>query len=596
MIVRRLARLLGPRDEAILRRYLGLSLAYCVVQGATFVLVLPILQALLEGDPGRAAPWLLPLALGTAATWGLGYAATLGGFQVAIRLLETLRHRIGDHVVGLPLGWFTPANIGRLGAVLSQGVMEMLGLPAHQLTPLLRATITPVVLVAAMAFFDGRIALVAAVAFPCVALVYWWAGRLGRAADKAVHEAAAEAGERMVEFAQTQPVLRAYGGGERGRALFDAALVAQRRATRRQIWIVLPPLLANSWLAQLSFLTLMAMVVSLGLGDTDPRHLVTLIAMLVLLNRIVDPLTEVASYSIGIRMASAQVDALGAILAAQPLPAADPPAPPPAACDVELDDVRFGYRDDSTVLDGVSLHLPANTTTALLGTSGSGKTTIVQLIARFYDPDGGAVRIGGTDLRQLDTGDLMRLVAPVFQDTHLFSGSLRDNVLVGNPAADEAELQRAAALARLDEVVDRLPEGWASEVGERGALLSGGERQRVCIARALLKRAPILLLDEVSSALDAETQAAVAEGLRTLHGRATLLVISHQLSTIRGADRIAVLDHGRVVEQGTHPQLLAAGGRYAAFWQARAASEGWRLTPAPSTPSLDRIPDGQPVS
>lgn len=596
MIVRRLARLLGPKDEAILRRYLGLSLAYCVVQGATFALVLPILQALLEGDAGRAAPWMLPLALGTAATWGLGYAATLGGFQVAIRLLETLRHRIGDHVVGLPLGWFTPANIGRLGAVLSQGVMEMLGLPAHQLTPLLRATITPVVLVAAMAFFDRRIALVAAVAFPCVALVYWWAGRLGRAADKAVHEAAAEAGERMVEFAQTQPVLRAYGGGERGRALFDAALVAQRRATRRQIWIVLPPLLANSWLAQLSFLTLMATVVSLGLGDADPRHLVTLIAMLVLLNRIVDPLTEVASYSAGIRMASAQVDSLGAILAAKPLPTADPPAPAPTACDVELDNVRFGYQTGGTVLDGVSLHLPANTTTALLGTSGSGKTTIVQLIARFYDPDGGTVRIGGTDLRQLDTGDLMRLVAPVFQDTHLFSGSLRDNVLVGNPAADEAELQRAAALARLDEVVDQLPEGWASEVGERGALLSGGERQRVCIARALLKRAPILLLDEVSSALDAETQAAVAEGLRTLHGRATLLVISHQLSTIRGADRIAVLDRGRIVEQGTHPQLLAAGGRYAAFWQARAASEGWRLTPAPSTLSLDRIPDGQPVS
>lgn len=580
MIVQRLAWLLGPTDEGILRRYLWLTLACCVVQGASFALVLPIMRALMEGDPGGAAPWLLALALGSATTWGLSYVATLSGFRVAIRLLETLRHRIGDHVVTLPLGWFTPTNAGRLGVVLSQGVMEMLGLPAHQLTPLLRATLTPVVVVAAMACFDWRIALVAAVIFPCIALVYWWAGRLGRAADRAVHEAAAEAGDRMVEFAQNQAVLRAYGG-QRGHALFDAALVAQSRASRRQLWVVLPPLLANSWLAQLSFLALMAAVTSVALGDRDPRHLVTLITMLVLINRIVDPLTEVAAYSAGIRMASAQVDALGAILAARPLPAADPLAPAPTFLDIELDRVRFGYRPGAAVLDGVSLRLPAKTTTALLGASGSGKTTIVQLIARFHDPDAGTVRIGGTDLRHLDAGDLMRLVAPVFQDTHLFSGTLRDNVLVGNPSAADDELRRAATLAHLDEALARLPEGWNSQVGERGTLLSGGERQRVCIARALLKRAPILLLDEVSSALDGETQAAVAEGLRRLHGHATLLVISHQLSTIRGADQIAVLDGGRIVEQGTHSQLLAAGGRYTAFWRARAASEGWRLIPNP---------------
>lgn len=594
MIVRRLGRLLAPKDAAIFRRYLWLTAFSCVVQGATFVLVLPILQALLRGDASVAAAWLPLLALGTIASWSLGYVATLDGFQVAIRLLETLRHRIGDHVVTLPLGWFTPANIGRLGTTLSQGVMEMLGLPTHQLTPLLRATLTPVVVVLAMLFFDWRIALVAAVIFPCLALIYWWAGRLGRAADAAMHEAASESGERMVEFAQNQAVLRAYGG-ERGHALFEAALVEQSRAGRRQIWMVLPPLLANSWLAQLSFLALMATVASLALGDDDPHHLVTLIAMLVLINRIVDPLTEVAAYSVGIRMASSQVDALGAILAARPLPAPARAASSPVSHDVELKNVRFGYQPGRAVLDGVTLRLPAGTTTALLGISGSGKTTIIQLIARFYDPDAGEVRIGGIDLRDLDTADLMRLVAPVFQDTYLFSGTLRENLLLGNPSADEGALRRAAALVNLDEVVARLPDGWDSQVGERGGLLSGGERQRVCLARALLKHAPILLLDEVSSALDGETQAVVAAGLRALHGKATLLVISHQLSTIRDADNILVLDGGRIVEQGTHHQLLAAAGRYAAFWQARSLSEGWRLTPSRPIPSPDRIPDGQLV-
>lgn len=596
MIVQRLAELLEPTDRTVFRRYLWLTAFCCVVQGATFVLVLPILQALLQGDPHRAAAWLPLLALGTAASGGLGYVATLDGFTVAIRLLVTLRHRIGDHVVRLPLGWFSPANVGRLGVTLSQGVMEMLGLPTHQLTPLLRATLTPIVLVAAMVFFDWRIALVAAVIFPCLALLYWWAGRLGRTVDAMVHAAAAEAGERMVEFAQNQTILRAYGG-ERGHALFDAAVVAQGRASRRQLWIVLPPLLANSWLAQLGFLSLMAAVTSLALGEHDPHHVATLIAMLVLINRIVDPLTEVAAYSIGIRMASSQVDALSAILAAQLLPAAEHPAQIPTDCDIELDDVRFGYRPGFPVLDGVSLHLPSGTTTALLGTSGSGKTTIIQLLARFYDPDGGAIRIGGTDLRALETDDLMRLVAPVFQDTYVFSGSLRENVLLGNPSADMEEVQRAAALAGLDEVVSRLSEGWDGQVGERGSLLSGGERQRVCLARALLKRAPLLLLDEVSSALDAETQAVVTAGLRALHGRSTLLVVSHRLSTIRDADKIVVLDGGRIVEQGTHPQLLALNGRYAAFWRARNESEGWRLPPAQSIyPHSDRIPDGQPCS
>lgn len=592
MILQRLARLLDSADEHVLYRYLWLTLIYCIIQGGAFALVLPVMQALLAGEPARAVGWLVPLALATAVIWWLSYRSTLGGFEVAIRLLETLRHRVGLHVVTLPLGWFTPAQIGHLSVVLSQGVMEMLGLPARQLTPLLRATVTPMVLVAIMAFFDWRVALAAAVTFPCVAVAYWWAGRLGRAADRAVHAAAAEASERMVEFAQCQPVLRAYSG-QRGLDLFDAALRKQSHAHRRQIWMVIPPLLANSWIAQLSFLMLMALVTWLALDGGNPRHLVTLIAMLALINRIVDPLTEVASYSAGIRMASTQVDALGAILAAAPLPVADPAAPQLRGGDVELDRVSFAYGPDAPVLADVSFHVPANTTTALLGVSGSGKTTIMQLVARFHDPDSGAVRIGGTDIRAVKAGDLMRFIAPVFQDTYLFSGSLRDNVLLGDPAAGEGDLRDAAALAQLDEVVARLPEGWDSQVGERGSLLSGGERQRVCIARAVLKRAPILLLDEISSALDAETQAAVARGLRALNGRATLLVITHDLSTIRDADQIVVLDRGRIVERGTHPQLMAVGGRYAAFWCARSASGGWRLAPSRPTPSLDRIPDGQ---
>jgi ATP-binding cassette, subfamily B, bacterial IrtB/YbtQ len=574
MIVRRLAGLLGTDNEPVLRRYLRLMLAYCIVQGFTFVLVVPIIQALLVGDAGDAARWLPLLVLGTVVTWLLNYIATIRGFQVAIKLLETLRHRVGDHVVSLPLGWFTPQNTGQLGLTLSQGVMDILGLPAHQLTPLMHATVTPLVVVMMMTFFDWRLAAMAAVIFPGVALIYWWAGRLGRDADRAVAAAAAEAAERMVEFAQNQVVLRAYGCSDRGYALFDAALLAQSRVNRRQLWLVLPPLLANSWLAQFSFLMLMAGVTWLAIGS-DPQHLLTLIAMLVLINRVVDPLTEVANYSAGIRMASAQMEAVETILAAVPLPLLHPAAPPPATCDIDMDQVSFSYWPGMPVLDSISLTLPANTTTALLGTSGSGKTTILELIARFHDPDKGIVRIGGIDLRRLESAELMRIISPVFQDTYLFSGTLRENVMLGRPTASEQELEWTAKVARLDDVIERLPSGWESPVGERGSRLSGGERQRVCIARALLKNAPIMLLDEAASGLDAENRSVITDGLRMLHGRKTLLVITHQFDAIRNADRIVVLDNHCIVEQGTHPQLLAADGRYAAFWRARSVSAGW---------------------
>lgn len=577
MLLTRLALLLGSENSKILKRYLILMCLFCLVQGITFAMVVPIIRGLLLGELTQAAFWLVPLLLGTLLTWYLNYLVSLGGFNVAITLLNTLRHRIGDHVVTLPLGWFTPANTSRLGGLLSQGVMEILGLPAHQLTPLIRAILTPLVVVAVTFFFDWRIALITLIIFPLVALVYWWAGKLGRAADEVVNQATAEASDRMVEFAQNQMVLRTHGCEKQGHANFDAALVAQNRASKRQLWLVLPPLLANSWVTQLSFLMLMASVAYFGLTDNDPQQLVTLLALLVLMNRVMDPLTEVAAYGSGIRMASAQMDAVERVLAEPALPQPENPQPYSGDASIELHNVTFGYQPDRPIIKNISVTLPANTTTALVGLSGSGKTTLMRLIARFFDPDSGSITLGGTDLRQLSSREYMALIAPVFQDNYLFSGTLRENVLIGRPDADDEDIRRVVELARLDELLQRLPDGWQSQVGEGGGLLSGGERQRVAIARALLKNAPILLLDEATGALDADNQAAITAGLQSLAHRCTLLVIAHQLSTIQNADQILVLDQQQIIEQGSHQQLLAAGGRYAEFWQARQHAAGWRL-------------------
>lgn len=227
------------------------------------------------------------------------------------------------------------------------------------------------------------------------------------------------------------------------------------------------------------------------------------------------------------------------------------------------------------MLDGVSLTVPEGKRVAVVGPSGAGKSTLLQLLARFHDVDAGAVRLGGVDVRDIGTEDLMSRVSVVFQDVYLFDGTIEENVRLGRPDADEADVLAAAEAARLDEVVARLPDGWATRVGEGGAVLSGGERQRVSIARAMLKDAPVVLLDEATSGLDPENEQAVQDGLDRLLAGRTVVVVAHRLRTVRETDLIAFLDGGRIVEQGTHEELLRRGGRYAQFWQVS-------LTPVPS--------------
>ncbi len=571
----RLAALMPPGRAHLLHSHLRLCVLTGVLQGVTFALVVPVLERLLAGDVAAAGPWLAALVVGAVGSGVLQHLATVRGFAAGAELLAGLRHRIGDHVGTLPIAWFTGERAGALAYTLSAGVMDLLALPVRQLAAVIRATVTPVVLVAATALFDVRLALVAAATVPLVAAAYWWSGRLGRRADAAVNAAAAESADRMVEFAQSQAVLRAFGRGTTGYAEFDRALLRQHRAERRQLWLALPPLVANGMVARLAFLALLATATAAALGG-DSR-VVTVVALLAVVNRIVEPLGDVAAQGVVIRMATAQLAAVEEILATEPLPQPASPAARPTRADVELREVSFAYTPGRPVLRGVSLRIPEGTMTALVGASGSGKSTLVKLIARFADPGEGAVLVGGVDVRHLRTEQLMGLIAPVFQNAYLFSGTVRDNIRLARPGASDAEVRAAGELARVSEVVDRLPQGWDTPVGEGGTRLSGGERQRVAIARALLKDAPIVLLDEATSALDAENQAAVTAGLLQIRRRSTMLVIAHQLATVAEADRIVVLDDGRVVEHGTHEELLAMNRRYAAFWQARTAAEGWRL-------------------
>ncbi len=572
--------LLGD-SAPVFRRYTLMALIYGVLSGLTITTLAPIMLHLLAGDVRGAAGWLGALAAGMAVCWAWRRQVELAGVAVAVAVLHGARQHIGEHVAQLPLSWFTPGNTARLGHVITQGMMDVAQLPAHVFTPLVSGAVTPLVIVLGLFALHPPLGLAALLALPVLVAVMLLNARLGRRADEAFQRHFAQASQRMVEFARAQSVLRAFNGHGGGTRLLDQSLEQQRSSGMGLIIRSSLSALLNSWAVQATFalmLVIAGMEFSSHLGTPlAPQEAAALVVALALACRFIDPLLDVASHVEILRGAHSQLKEVEHILAAAPLPEPNTPLQP-ADASIELQAVGLRYTANGPdVLRDVNLQFAAGSMTAIVGASGSGKTSLLRLIARFFDASQGNVRIGGVDVRQMSSASLTGNLSQVLQDTWLFQGSIADNIRVGKPDASAAALKHAARLAGVSEIIARLPHGLDTQVGEGGARLSGGERQRISIARALIKDAPILLVDEATAALDAQNQAVIAETLNSLRGRCTLVVIAHQLSTVAMADQIVVLEDGQVIEQGSPAALRAANGRYARFLEQRHAASGWRI-------------------
>ena len=575
-----LLELLGD-DAPVLHRYVWMAVFYGLLSGLTLTTLVPVLGHLLANDLRGAALWLLVTLAGMAVCWACRRRVERAGVAVGVALLQGARQRIGDHVARLPLGWFTTQNTGHLGHVITQGMMAVAQLPAHVFTPVISGAVTPLVIVAALFAVHWPLGLIALLGLAVLAGALLLSARLGQRTDRAFQRHFADASQRMVEFAQAQSVLRAFNGEGGGTQLLEQALERQRQSGLRLIYQSSLSVVLNTWVVQVIFAALLiaaALWLNGLMGDTrDNASVIAVVVALLLSSRYIEPLLDVAGYAEILRSASGQLDAVQAIFAARPLPEPDQPQPPRDGS-IELRAVSMAYAPDQPdVLHDVSLRIEPGSMTALIGASGSGKTTLVRLIARFFDAREGCVLVGGVDVRHMSDSQLAGQISQIFQDCYLFQGSIADNIRIGKPTANADEILEAAQQAGLGELVGRLPQGLDTPVGEGGARLSGGERQRIAIARALIKEAAILLVDEATAALDAENQHVIARTLARLRGQRTLVVIAHQLSTVSMADRIVVLDHGRVAEQGTPAALLAAKGRYAKFLEQRRAAKGWRV-------------------
>ncbi|MFJ4658053.1 ABC transporter ATP-binding protein [Nocardia sp. NPDC088792] len=571
---------LVPRAFApLIPRLLIAIVLQALCQSVAYVLLVPVLKALFDGDTGTAWRWAIGLAAAVAGVIGFGFAQAVYGLRIGVGMQQGLQTRLGNHLNALPLGWFETRNAGELSRLAVDNVREVQRLIAYLLGPILAGVIVPLGVAVGMLFVDWRISLAMFVAAPVLYLVNLWANRSYAAADEQLHEASAEANARVLEFSQVQPVLRSFGAVGAGNKALDAALVRQRKAVSGLLFASVPGLIVFSLCVQAVFLVLVYLVVGWVTGGAISAA--AAIALIAVSARFIEPLTQAATLGGALRMATSAADRVSALLAEPTLPQPDSEVTPGAPA-VVFDKVSFGYSTGDEVLSELSFTVPAGTTTAIVGPSGAGKSTVLRLAARFHDVGAGRVLVSGNDVREQPSPTLLGQVSLVFQNVYLFNRSVLENIRAGRPDATDAEVRRAAAAARVDEIAERLPEGWDTLVGEGGAGLSGGERQRVSIARALLKDAPVVLLDEATSALDPQSEAVVVRGIHELTRDRTVIVVAHRLATIAHADQILFMEAGRIVERGTHDELLALDGRYAAFWNERTRAAGWRLEAAPA--------------
>ncbi|MFF7796708.1 ABC transporter ATP-binding protein [Streptomyces olivaceus] len=512
------------------------------------------------------AAGLVALVCGTAA----GALAHVADNDLQL----TLRRRLARHVGRLPLGRLTEKGTGEVKQAVQDDVGALHTLFAHTLLDVVAVLTAPVLALAYLVTVDWRLALLAVVPLALGVLLFRRA-MSGAAAQMAEFGAAlGRISAAAVEFSTGIAVFKSFGRGGKAHERFVRA--TEGFADFFSGWV--RATLVSSTAAVLVVAPAVVLLLLTAVGAVFVTQGWTtgaeLVPFLLLGPAVAAPMGVVGPRIQQIRAGQAAAVRITELLDAPTLPEPATPALPDGH-HISLRGVSFSYDGHTDVLDGVDLDLAPGTVTALVGPSGSGKSTLASLLPRFHDVTAGSVTLGGADLRDIPATELYRRVGFVLQDVRLLRASVADNIRLGRPDATDEEVERCARAARIHDRVTALPDGYATEIGT-AVTLSGGEAQRLSIARALLADAPVLVLDEATAYADPHSEALIQDALSALAAGRTLLVIAHRLSTIRSADRIVVLEDGRVTEQGDHDALLAAGGRYAALWDAQGSPDDVR--------------------
>ncbi len=513
---------------------------------------------------GIMAVYMLVMALAERASYR-------ANFRGAYEMSASGRLSLAEHLRKLSLGFLSRRDPGDLSSMLiTDFTMAETGI-SHHLPQLMGAVVMPVLAFASLVWIDWRMAVCMFAALPLAMLVLWASTSVQKKLSGKQIQAKINAGNRLEEYLQGIRVMKAYNLlGDRFVRLRDA-FAGLRRACIRQEALLGPFVLLSITLvrAGLTMMVLCGTYLLLG-GELS---LLVFVLFLIVGSRVFDPLTSALTNFTEFRYFSI---AGGRILSLMNEPEMKGERQSPEADDIRFEHVSFAYRDKD-VLQDISLTLPANSLTALVGPSGSGKSTLMKLCARFYDPQEGRVFFNGVPMDEINPESLMSRISMVFQDVYLFQDTIRNNIRFGRTDATEEEIVAAARKACCHDFIMRLPQGYDTMVGEGGCTLSGGEKQRISIARAILKDAPVILLDEATASLDPENELEVQRAIDSLIKGRTVIAIAHRLNTIRNADRIIVLEGGRIEEEGTHETLMQSDGLYAQLWNIQEHISGWKL-------------------
>lgn len=579
-----LKRLLGYAGR---HRYLSyaswvLSAASALVALVPYVFVWRIMQAVLAAAPdfSRAQGlvrngWLAVLFAGIAV---LIYIAGLmcshmGAFRVATNLrIEAMRH-----IVKLPLGAAEAFGSGRLRKIVNESSAAAETYLAHQLPDRAGAIATPCGLLALLLAFDWRLGLLSLV--PVVlafAVLMRMTGARMQQKMKEYQDALDDMSNEAVEYIRGIPVVKTFGQTIFTFKKFKDAI------DRYRVWVIaytkelrLPMMLYTAAVNGV-FAFLIAGALLFTRSGVTPEFLSDLIFYILITPILSVTLTRIMFQSENAMIVDDALQRIDSVRNLAPLPEARNPKSPRDAS-VELSHVRYSYDGEKDALRGVSLTIPAGQTVAFVGPSGGGKTTLANLVSRFFDPQEGAVRIGGVDVRDIAKEELMNTVSFVFQNSRLLKASILENVRMGRPGATRGEVLRALHSAQCDDILEKFPQGADTVIGTKGVHLSGGERQRIAIARAMLKNAPILILDEATAFADPDNETKVQAAFTELSRGKTVLLIAHRLTTVTHADRICVVQDGRIVESGTSRELLEKGGIFRRMWDNYQTSAQWKV-------------------
>lgn len=574
---------LWPKNEGWARKRVVIALLLLVVAKVISVLTPFLYKAAVDGLAGDAPPaaWALGMgAVGLTVAYGLARLTAIGFgelrdavfVRVAQRALRKLALQTFRHMHGLSMRYHIMRRTGGLSRIIERGVKGV-----EFLLRFLLFSVGPLILELALVaiifawVFDWRYAVVVVVT---IWLYVWFTFKVTEwrvEIRRVMNEADTAANQKAIDSLLNFETVKYFGAEDREARRYDASMRDYEQAAVKTGQSLAILNFGQGVIISIGLIIVMVMAAmevqagALTLGD--------FVMVQTYMLQITLPLGFLGTVYREIRQALVDMGDMFDLLE-QPAEITDKPDAKDlqhAGGAIVFDDVRFGYSAERPILKGVSLNIPAGGTLALVGSSGSGKSTIGRLLFRFYDVTGGAIRIDGQDVRDITQNSLHNAIGVVPQDTVLFNDTIGYNIAYGRDGATHADIVAAAKAAKIHDFVMSLPEGYDTQVGERGLKLSGGEKQRVGIARTLLKNPQILLLDEATSALDTQTERDIQDSLRAMGQGRTVITIAHRLSTIADADSIVVMQHGQVVEQGRHEELLARGGRYSAMWAAQLA-------------------------